>query len=278
MRAVDSPALSAQLLAGRVLRMDRLKMISAGARPLAPEEISRICGLVSRRGEGEPVAYLLGEREFYGLLLRVSPDVLIPRPETEHLVEETLARFAPEESFCFADCGTGSGAIAAAIAHERPLARGLAVDLSAPALAVAASNFRTYDLEKRLCCVRADFAALPCAADSLDLLISNPPYVSWDEFHEECGHEVRDYEPKSALMPRAGAHPKDAATGLEDVARLLPEATRVLKSGGLLLVEIGMRQGNAAQKMLEAEPLVWREAKVLKDLAGLDRVLSGLRV
>ncbi len=274
---VDSPALSAQLLAGRVLDMDRLELITAADRQITSEESEAISGLVSRRGRGEPVAYLLGEKEFYGLVLRVSPEVLIPRPETEHLVEETLVRFAPEQPFCFADCGTGSGAIAAAIACERPLAYGLALDLSASALEVAADNFRTCGLEHRVHCIRADYSALPCASNSLDLLVSNPPYVSWEEFHDECGHEVRDFEPRSALMPKAGEHPADAATGLEDVARLLPEAARVLKSGGLLLVEIGMRQGNAARKLLETKPQIWREARILKDLAGLDRVLYGER-
>ena len=274
---MDSPSLSAQLLVGKVLGLDRLALITSDTRTLSSDEIARICALVNRRGRGEPVAYLLGEREFYGLMLRVTPDVLIPRPETEHLVEETLACFAHDQEFHFADCGTGSGAIAVAIAHERPNATGLAVDLSTSALTIAEQNLRTYHLEQRVRCVRADFASLPCASASLDLLVSNPPYVSWDEYHEECGHEVRDFEPRSALMPKAASTPQEAADGLEDVRRLLPEAARTLKSGGLLLVEIGMRQGAAARSLLEAEPRIWQDARILQDLAGLDRVLFGIR-
>lgn len=274
-RNVDSPELSAQVLLAHALGLDRselLKRLILQPDALLDEETRHRAGnLAGRRARGEPVAYILGNKEFYGREFAVSPDVLIPRPETELLVDLALAA-APclPEPALFADFGTGSGCLAVSLALELPRWRGLALDISARALRLAARNAAALGARK-LCCIQGDFTRPPLAAASLALLVSNPPYVSEAE-HALLSPEVRDFEPKSALVPQDSASP---AHGLEHALAVMEQASRLLRPGGLLLMEIGCTQGAALMAALP--PSLWSERIVHRDLAGLDRVIAARR-
>ena len=267
---LDSPRLSAELLLRHVLGISRVELAAYPEKPVPEAALGRLEGLLRRRLQGEPVAYLLGTREFFGRDFHVSPATLIPRPETEHLIEAALAAF-PDASrkIRFADLGTGSGCIAVTLCAERPAWQGIALDLSGRALAVARRNAARHKIH-RLLFTRADFTACPLAADSLDLVVSNPPYVSRAEY-ATLSPEVRDFEPVSALVPafaddggrsghshdhealstlaiqspqapRAALPPLEPA-GLEHLQAVAKAAFSALKPGGLLLMEHGQVQG-----------------------------------
>ncbi|WP_300158231.1 peptide chain release factor N(5)-glutamine methyltransferase [Solidesulfovibrio sp.] len=263
-RGVDAPRLSAQLLLAQALGMDRLGLVLAMDRPLTPEELDAYRPLVARRGKGEPVAYLLGEREFFGFDFKVTPDTLIPRPETELVVERALELFPQGALSRFADLGTGSGCLAVTLAVKFPRARGLALDKSPGALAVARENAARHGVADRLDFVEADFAALPETAGGYELVVSNPPYVSVAEYRE-CSREVRDFEPSTALVP--------GETGLEAVPVVARAAFSRLAPGGRLLVEIGWKQGPGASALLAEAGFA--DVAVRRDLAGCDRVVEG---
>ena len=254
---------------------------------------------MARRAKGEPVAYITGVKEFYGRDFIVSPATLVPRPETELIVDMALEEAGRRPAGgLFADFGTGTGCIAVSLALALPRWRGLALDISEKALLTARANARRHKT-RNLGFARADFTLPPLAPDRLDLLVSNPPYVSEEEY-AALDREVRDFEPKSALVPSPAGpggfadcfcppvgqnawavHPKrlgcgffspGKATGLEHAVSVLDSAARLLKPGGLLLMEIGHAQ---AQPLLAGlGPDAWSEGMVRKDLAGLDRVLS----
>lgn len=268
-RGVDSPALSAQLLLGKALCLSRLDLLLQSDRPLAEAELAAARDLVRRRGRGEPVAYILGHKEFYGLGFGVSPACLIPRPETEHLVEEAEARFPRDAALAFADLGTGSGCLAVTLAVRFAKARGLAVDLSAEALAVARDNAARHGVGERLRLARGDFAnlaGLGVEPASLDLIVANPPYVSEAEY-VEVSHEVRDFEPRCALVPGPAS-----PAGLESIAALAPGAHAALKPGGWLLLEMGCTQAAAVRDILAAAGFAG--VRIRKDLAGHDRIAA----
>ncbi len=263
-KGVDAPRLSAQLLLAKSLGMDRLGLVLAMDRPLTPEELDGYRPLVARRGKGEPVAYLLGAREFFGLDFKVTPETLIPRPETELVVERALELFPGGALSRFADLGTGSGCLAVTLAVRFPGARGLALDVSPGALAVARENAATHGVADRVDFLEADFAELPETAGGYALVVSNPPYVSVAEYRE-CSPEVRDFEPAGALVP--------GETGLEAVPVVARAARLRLAPGGWLLVEIGWKQGAQAAAILTEAGFA--DVAVRRDLAGLDRVVEG---
>lgn len=274
---LDAPRLSAELLAAKALGLTRLGVIMRSKDFLAGDELALFRSLVARRAKGEPVAYLLGEKEFYGLNLRVSPDVLIPRPETELLVEEALRLFPPDVQrrlfpsnapLRFADLGTGSGALAVALAHVFPNSRGLAVDVSPQALAVARENGRAQGVEDRLDFLCADFTSLVLPAASLDLIVANPPYVTEAEY-AALSHEVRGFEPGLALV--------SSETGLAHIRALAPVAAQALVPGGALLCEFGSSQGRAVLEIFRDPVLGFAQPVILRDYAGLDRVLRAQR-
>jgi release factor glutamine methyltransferase len=264
---VDSPALSAQLLLAHVLDLPRLEVLLQRKRPLTDGQWLRFQELVARRSRGEPVAMILERKEFYGRDFRVTRDVLVPRPETEHVVEAALARCPAGSPLYFADLGCGSGALAVTLARELPLASGLVLDISRPALAVTRENARRHEVLDRLLLVEADFCNAPLRLEAFALIVANPPYVSAAEYRG-LSREVRDFEPRQALVPLQGG----GAHGLESLAGLLPTARRALRPKGTLLVEIGAGQGREAL-YLGNEHGPWRHAAVLPDLAGRDRVL-----
>lgn len=265
-QAADSPRLSAELLLARVLGIDRLGLFRDPGRSLSEAQDAAFQALIERRAQGCPVAYLLGEKEFFGLPFRVCPDVLVPRPETEHIVEEVLRRLPKHAPLRFADLGTGSGILAVTLATLFPQARGLAVDVSRAALAVARDNALAHGVAERLVFVRGD-CCRPLLRDAgLDCLVSNPPYVSEAEL-ASASREVRDFEPSLALC--------GGADGLSCIRALLPLAAKALRPGGLLLVEIGAGQGPMVLALARGAGLCG--AEILKDLAGLDRVLAACR-
>ncbi|MDP2848109.1 MAG: peptide chain release factor N(5)-glutamine methyltransferase [Humidesulfovibrio sp.] len=262
---VDSPRLSAELLAAKAFGLSRLGLIMRAKDKPDDANLTAFRELVSRREKGEPAAYILGEKEFFGLTFRVTPDVLIPRPETELIVEEVQRLFPANASFAFADFGTGSGALAVALAHEFPAARGLAVDVCGHALEVARQNARANGVEERLAFQCADFTRLDFPVASLDLLVSNPPYVTESEY-AELSPEVRFFEPRLALV--------SPEQGLWHLEALLPVARLALRPGGVLLCEIGSGQGAAAQELTRQSAYEFAHVSILKDYAGLDRILK----
>jgi release factor glutamine methyltransferase len=251
----------AELLLMRALGCDRAYLLTHPEAHLTNEQAGTYKDWLARRARNEPVQYIIGEQEFFGLKIHVTPDVLIPRPETEHLVEAVVARADRESPLRIADIGTGSGAIAVALAHALPKARITALDISPAALAVARENAEAYEVSSRIRFIESDLLAV-VAGESFDMIVSNPPYVAEDE---ELESQVRDYEPASALF--AGA------TGLEVYGRLIPEAYTALKPGGWLLLEIGHGQRDALTQLLAG----WDNVSFIADLQEIPRVVCAQR-
>ncbi|OIO00858.1 MAG: protein-(glutamine-N5) methyltransferase, release factor-specific [Desulfovibrionaceae bacterium CG1_02_65_16] len=264
----DVPRLASELLACRAFGLTRLELLTRRDQRPGLERLAAFSRLVERREAGEPTAYILGQREFFGLVFAVTPDVLIPRPETELIVEQALRLFQSGAPLAFADFGTGSGALAVTIAHEFPNAHGLAVDISPAALDVARSNARFNGVEERLEFRLADFMRMSLPPASLDLVVANPPYVTEDE-HAALAREVRDFEPRLALV--------SPECGLAHLRGLLPVAAAALRPGGMLLCELGCGQGARALSLAADAAPGLCDAVILKDHAGLDRILLASR-
>lgn len=259
----DSPQLDAELLLSQVLGRPRSYLYTWPERQPDAEQNARFHELLARRLIGEPIAYLTGRREFWSLELEVSPDTLIPRPETELLVEQALQRLPPDTPCRVADLGTGSGAIALALAHERPRAHIVATDASVAALTVAERNARRLALDNIEFRPGDWCTALPRTA--FDLIVSNPPYVAADS---ACLHQgdLR-FEPRSALT--------DDGDGLGALRRIIRQAPDHLAANGWLLLEHGHDQGTAVADLLHAAG--FREVAGRRDAAGLDRISAGRR-
>jgi release factor glutamine methyltransferase len=248
--------LEAELLLAHALGVDRAWFFAHAEDRPDTAGVLRFEALLARRAAGEPIAYILGRRDFWSLPLEVTPATLIPRPETELLVEQALARL-PERGRVL-DLGTGSGAIALAIASERPDAEVVAVDASAAALAVARRNAERLGLG-RVALLESDwYAALD--ARRFDLIVSNPPYIEASDPHLAQG-DLR-YEPASALA--------SGADGLDDIRRIADGAERYLVEGGWLLLEHGWNQGRAVRDVLTTAGLA--DAFTVQDLEARDRV------
>lgn len=274
---VDSPRLSAEVLLAYAMsteRRDLLKEILLHPeKPLDDDTVNRAETLAARREKGEPVAYITGVKEFYGRDFMVTPATLIPRPETETLVETAIS-FAqkvppPQGPASFIDLGTGSGSIAVTVALELPSWQGTAVDISPEALHVAAHNavsLGAANLVFALC----DFLSPDLPKGPYGMVLANPPYVSEPEFRELSG-EVSTFEPKRALVPD-----RENSDGLEYLLALLDIAESILTPGGLLLMEMGCSQGETL--LSKALPSgTWRDCRVIPDLAGLPRVFHAIR-
>ena len=266
-RGATSPRLDAELLLAKILRLDRVGLIIDAERPLAKHELGRYRELHQRRRAGEPVAYLLGAREFYARPFLVDRRVLIPRPETEHLVEAALERTRHLSLSARAlDLCTGSGCVAVTLGRERPTTRVLGADISPDALAVAAENaLRLGAYNVGLVCSDL-FAALQAGRDRFDLITANPPYIAEGEI-PSLPVDVRAYEPRIALA--AGPD------GLAFYRRIVAEAPAFLDAGGVLAVEIGADQGEAVRGLFAGAG--FRDVALVRDYAGLDRIVSGLR-
>lgn len=221
--------------------------------------------LIERRAAGEPIQYITGECEFFGLPFRVNRDVLIPRPETEHLVEKVLELAADFPRPRIVDVGTGSGAIAVALAHKLPNSEVTAIDLSSAALNVAKENAEYNAVADRLRFLEGDLL-VPVAGEQFDFVVSNPPYVATGD-RDTLSVEVRDHEPELALF--AGSH------GLDIYRRLAPAAYQAVAPNGFALFEIGYGQAEAIAQLLRAAG--FREIEFTKDLQGIERVICGRR-
>ena len=254
----DSPQLDAELLLGHVLGRDRSHLRAHPEAALDAAQARRYAGLVEDRRRGEPIAYLTGEREFWSLRLKVTSATLIPRPETELLVEQALELISSAADWDILDLGTGSGAIALAIAKERPHCRVAAVDISADALAVARDNAH------RLQITNVEFLQgdwfTPVADRRFHMVVSNPPYVGSGDPHLEEG-DLR-FEPKQALV--------SGGDGLQDIHRIVSDAASHLHPGGHLLLEHGFGQGASVRASLQA--MGFTDARSMHDLAGHERI------
>ncbi|HEU0052461.1 MAG TPA: peptide chain release factor N(5)-glutamine methyltransferase [Longimicrobium sp.] len=256
--------LNAELLLAGVLGCKRLDLYLQFDRPLSEEELAAYKARLLRRAKREPLQYIEGRAAFRDLLLAVDRRVLIPRPETEILVQAVLDWAKGKEALAALDVGTGSGAIALSLATEGPFAKVVATDVSPDALEVARANaaacapglvdFRRGDLLE------------PVAGERFDVVVSNPPYVGEEE-RGTLDAEVRDWEPGGALFAGAG--------GLDVIRRLVEGAPRVLRAGGLLAMEIGAAQGEAVRALVRAAG-GFSEAEVRRDLAGRDRVVTAV--
>lgn len=262
-RVADDPRREAEVLLAAALGRTRAWLLANPAeRVLDCEATDRYEAFVTRRMHGEPVAYLLGEKEFWSLPLAVRPGVLVPRPETELLVERTLEHFAPDAAFDALDLATGSGAVALAIAHERPRCRMTATDVSPVAIETTRGNAERLGLAARVEALQGSWYE-PVAGRSFDLIVSNPPYIAADDPRVEPG--VRRYEPAEALFC--------GPTGLEALQAIAAGATGHLRKEGWLIVEHGDRQGPEVRALLERAGFT--EVRTHRDLAGRDRCTEG---
>lgn len=259
-KGIESARLEAELLLTATLVMDRVGLYVNFERPLDAKELSDYREKVRRRANREPVQYILGETEFWSLPIKVSPAVLIPRADTEVLVEEAVKKCASPAHIL--DVGTGSGAIAIALAHEFSECRVTALDCSKDALAIASDNAVSNNVAERVTCLEGDLRDLP--KGPFDMMVSNPPYIPTRDW-ETLMPEVRDHEPRLAL--------DGGGDGLEAYRQLAVQAGQILTAGGWLLVEVGVNQAKDVSALFRAAGLV--EVAQRDDYAGIPRVVMG---
>lgn len=259
---IGPPRMAAEALLMHVLGCDRAHLHAHPERQLTPAELARFTAAVARRAAGEPLQYITGHQEFWGLDFQVTPAVLIPRPETEHLVSAALARCATRDHVRIVDVGTGSGCVILALAAEKPEAELHATDISAEALAVASQNAGRLGFGDRVAFHQGDLLApFAGAPGSFALVVSNPPYVGRNEA-DKVQREVREHEPAVAVF--AGRE------GLDVYRRLIPQAWTALRPGGGLLLEIGYSIESPVRALLTG----WIEVTTVPDLQGIPRVIT----
>lgn len=293
-----SHTLATELLLMHTLKRDRAWMYSHPEEVLDPGLAENFFALIARRAAGEPTQYLTGQQEFWGLQFEVTPAVLIPRPETEHVMEVALARLgergikihmdtgAPRDTLHVADVGTGSGCLAVALAYELPHAELYATDISVAALEVAQRNAARHKIADRIHFIQGDLLTPFAAADwsdaakinsepsdtrnhqRFDVIVSNPPYISLDEANQ-LQREVRDHEPHEALF--------GGRTGAEIYGRLIDQAGELLGERGILVLELGHNSADYVRGIFD-EQLGWTKVAITADLAGIPRVLAAERV
>jgi release factor glutamine methyltransferase len=268
--AIESAELDARILVGAALGLDLTGVIAAASRLVTSDESMRLEGFVRRRLSGEPVARILGVKEFWGLPLQLSAETLVPRPDTETVVELALEMFRagpyPDRQLRIADLGTGSGAILLALLSELPDAYGLGTDISVAALRTASTNAARLGFATRADFVACDYAA--ALSDTFDLIVSNPPYIRSAEI-ADLATEVRDHDPLRAL--------DGGADGLSAYRALIPQAARLLARRGALVVEVGHDQSGDIQGLMTAAGLT-PERPPKADLAGIRRAVAGRKM
>jgi release factor glutamine methyltransferase len=268
--AIDCSELDARILIGAVLGLDLTGVIAAANRPLTSDEAMRLEDFARRRLDGEPVARILGHKEFWGLPLQLSAATLVPRPDTETVVELALEMLRtaalPDHQLRIADIGTGSGAILLALLSELPDARGIGTDISVTALRTASANAAALGLANRAAFVACDYAA--ALSGAFDLIVSNPPYIRTAEI-AGLATEVREHDPLSAL---------DGGTdGLDAYRALIPQTARLLARRGVLVVEAGQGQSGDIEGLMTATGLTL-ERPPMADLAGIQRAVAGRKL
>ncbi|MDQ0202942.1 peptide chain release factor N(5)-glutamine methyltransferase [Pectinatus haikarae] len=264
-KAIDSPRLDAEVLLSHLLGKERIYLYVHFDEPLQENELVQFRGLVKKRAARIPVAYLTGQKEFMGMPFKVSEHVLVPRPETELLVEAAIERLPGDSEAVFADIGTGSGAIAVSLVKLRKNLRGVAVDISAEALAMAQKNAVLLKVADSLEFLQGDLLE-PLQKEEnkgrLAAIISNPPYIPLADM-PALAPEVRAYEPRRALT--------DDADGLNFYRRLLADSKELLTENGFFACEIGINQASDVKAL--AQKNTWGKVEVLRDLAGIERVV-----
>ncbi len=261
---VKSAEISADLLLGLVLGWDRVRVLCHFEHCLDRQAWDRFQNLVRRHAAGEPLQYLTGEQEFYGLRFHVTPEVLIPRPETELLVEEALNLIGKPGlgEIRLLDVGTGSGCLAVSVAHQIPALRAWATDISMPALQVARENARRHGVAHRIQFVQADLLECFPPRPIFDFILSNPPYVAQEDY-DSLPVMVKDYEPRCAL--------NGGRAGLRVYRRLIAESFSRLRPGGYLLLEFGKGQEEPVRQLAQQHGFSIRSVR--KDLQGISRCL-----
>ena len=259
------PVIDARLLVEAACEATRADIVTDPHRQLSPDQESRLADYLARREHREPVSHILGRKGFWKIMLQVNRDVLTPRPDTETVVDAALKGFPEHAAWNVLDLGVGSGAILLAILAERPAAKGLGVDVSEEALAVARDNAAALGLAGRLALMRGDWA-VGLADDSFDLVVANPPYIASDVI-ATLEPEVSRYEPRRAL--------DGGPDGLAAYRILAPEILRVLKPGGRFAVEIGYDQKTAVEALFRAAGAA--ALTTLRDLGDRDRVVTGAK-
>jgi release factor glutamine methyltransferase len=262
-----NPRLDAELLLAEACGCQRIELYTQFSEPVSDEVRTRFREMVKRRADGTPVAYLLKRREFYSLNFAITPDVLIPRPETEFAVIAVLDRLKARSADSpprIVDVGTGSGAIAVTVAKHAPAAIVTAVDVSPPALQVARSNAELHGVSDRVSFVESDLLSALAADLRFDIVVSNPPYVSRAEL-EQLLPEVRNHEPHLALL--------GGESGVEVISRLIPQAAERLLPGGWLIMEISPMIEGAVRALLMSDGR-WESIQVKRDLAQLPRIVE----
>jgi release factor glutamine methyltransferase len=262
---IDQPSIDARLMLEVAAGVTRTEIVTDPYRELTAEQAAMLDEFLTRRARREPVSHIIGRKGFWKILLQVNKNVLTPRPETEVIVDEVLKAFPEAMPFSMLDLGVGSGTILLAVLAERPAAKGLGVDASSEALAVARDNAANLDLNNRATFLHGDWTA-GLADASFDLVVSNPPYIP-SAVIETLEPEVRDHEPRLAL--------DGGEDGLEAYRLLAPEILRVLKPGGMFAVEIGHDQSKAVESLFNAAGA--QQVRTTKDLSTYDRVVTGVK-
>lgn len=260
---IDQPAIDARLLLEVAADVTRTDIISDPYRVLTEAQMATLDDFLNRRARREPVSHIIGRKGFWKILLQVNKHVLTPRPETEVIVDEVLKAFPEQMSFNMLDLGVGSGTILLAVLAERPAAKGLGIDVSEEALAVARENAANLDLAGRVALLRGDWTN-GLGDDSFDLVVSNPPYIATHVI-ETLEPEVRDHEPRLAL--------DGGPDGLDAYRFLAGEILRVLKPGAMFAVEIGYDQSDAVETLFRQAGA--QNVRTIKDLSVNDRVVTG---
>nr|WP_295112951.1 peptide chain release factor N(5)-glutamine methyltransferase [uncultured Caulobacter sp.] len=262
---IDQPSIDARLMLEVAANVTRTEIVTDPYRELTAEQEATLEDYLARRTRREPVSHIIGRKGFWKILLQVNKNVLTPRPETEVIVDEVLKAFPEQMGFSMLDLGVGSGTILLAVLAERPAAKGLGVDASADALAVARDNAASLDLNTRAAFLHGDWTA-GLGDASFDLVVSNPPYIPTADI-ETLEPEVRDHEPRLAL--------DGGADGLDAYRLLAPEILRVLKPAGMFAVEIGFDQSKAVEALFREAGA--QQVTTIKDLSTHDRVVTGVK-
>jgi len=262
---IDQPAIDARLMLEVAADVTRTEIVTDPYRMLTAQQWATLEDYLTRRARREPVSHIIGRKGFWKILLQVNKNVLTPRPETEVIVDEVLKAFPESMSFNMLDLGVGSGTILLAILAERPAAKGLGIDVSEDALAVARENAANLDLNNRTALLRGDWTT-GLGDEGFDLVVSNPPYIA-SHIIETLEPEVRDHEPRLAL--------DGGPDGLDAYRQLAPEILRVLKPGGMFAVEIGYDQSADVEALFRQAGA--SNVRTIKDLSTHDRVVTGVK-
>lgn len=265
-KGIESARLNSELLLAQTLNCKRLDLYLSFERPLQKNEIDTFRELIKRRGKFEPLQYIIGKIEFYGLELEVNPSVLIPRPETELLVEKVIESLKNIKNSSILDIGSGSGNISIALAKNLPCCHITGIDISADAIITSKRNTKMHQVEEQVMYVNKDiFSATDFNANQFDVIVSNPPYISANDFGK-LAPELRLYEPKFALT--------DGGNGLSFYKKISSLAKSLLKKNGMIFFEIGVHQSESVKTILSENGFMNIDIK--KDYSDIDRIISGV--